>query len=151
MHQIEHFPRLALDVVLRLLFHFQAESDVLFHRHIGEQCVTLEYGVDRTLVWRHLVDALVAQVDFAGIQGFQTADGPQQCRLAATGGAEQHEEFAGFDVQAHVVDGVDQFAFRRPEGLAGAVDGQAAFSQFHVLVTADTDAGIIRLMRLGRR
>ena len=72
----------------------------------------MEYGVDRTLIGRHFVNALIAKVDFARIQGFKTADGTQQRGFTASGRSEQDEELTGFDIEAHVVDGVDQLAFR---------------------------------------
>jgi len=46
---------------------------------------------------RDVVDARIADVNVAGGGRFQTGDEPQQRRLAAAGGADEHHELAVFD------------------------------------------------------
>ena len=43
--------------------------------------------------------------DRAGARMLEPGDAAQRRRLAAAGGAEQHDDLAGGDVEAHIVDG----------------------------------------------
>ena len=44
----------------------KAKGDVVVDVQMGKQSVTLEYGIDFSLVGRQLVDALAVEEDFAG-------------------------------------------------------------------------------------
>ena len=58
LDQRQHLVDACLDLGLRLAQHLQAEADVLRHRHVGEQGIALEHGVDRPLEGRQRRDVL---------------------------------------------------------------------------------------------
>ena len=68
LDQLQHLRRPALSIsALRLAQHLQAEADVLRHRHVREQRVALEDGVDRPLEGRQRRDVLAVEQDLAAV------------------------------------------------------------------------------------
>jgi hypothetical protein len=84
--------------------HPQSVLDVLRHRHVREQCVILEHGVDVADVGRYLRDVLVAEFDAPGVGALEAGDHAQQRRLSGARRAEQREELAP-DRQIEVMHG----------------------------------------------
>ena len=98
----------ACDAVgLRPLLDFEAEGDVVRHAHALEERVALEDEADVALLHRHVVDALAAHENLAIGRRFKAGNHAQHGGLAATGRAEQRDELAVGDGEAHVVDGGD--------------------------------------------
>jgi hypothetical protein len=74
---------------------------------VGEDGVALENHADVALIGGNLVDYLVAEADFALFDGVETGDHAKQGGLTAAGGAQQGEEFTGFDIKAYIIDGLE--------------------------------------------
>ncbi|MOA15004.1 hypothetical protein D3C78_1351410 [compost metagenome] len=102
--------------------HLQAEGDVLRHRHVREQGVALEHGVDRAAEGRESLHRLAVEADAAGGGLFESGNEAQQGGLATAGGAEEGEEFVGTDIQRHIVQGLQPLA-GRTEFHAYPLDG----------------------------
>ena len=75
--------------------HAQAELNVLDHRHVREQRVVLEHGVDVPGVWRHLRDVVAAKLDPPAVRRLEPCNQPQQGGLPRPGRAKQGEELTG--------------------------------------------------------
>ena len=67
---------------------------------------------------------LALDVDLAGVQVLEPADGTQHCRLAAAGWPKQGKKFVVGDGKGDVLEGVDLTAFGRIETLGCAFDLQ---------------------------
>src|SRR5439155_19339234 len=98
--------------------HLEPERDVVVHRHVREERVRLEDGVDRTLVRRQRVNPVPAQPDRPVAWSDEAADQVELRRLAATRGAEQAEELAVRDLEVELADGdVAAVTLRHPAQL----------------------------------
>ena len=106
--ELQHRVDACLDLGLRLAQHLQAKADVVGHRHVREQRVGLEDGVDRPLERRQRRDVLAVEQDFAVGRIVEAGDQPQQRRLSATGRAEQREEFVFADRDGDIVERPDR-------------------------------------------
>ena len=113
--------------------HFEAEFHVLQGGHVREKRVGLEHHGHLALVDRHAGDVLAADHDAAALDVFEAGERAQRGGLAAAGAAEQHDHFAGLDVQVEVVErvnggaGVDLDDVAHLDGAAAALD--AVFEQ----------------------
>ncbi len=87
--------------------HPQSKGDVLEDGQMAEQRVVLEGKPGLALAGGQVRDVLAVEQHLAGsgIGKFQPGDDAQQRGLARAGRTEQGDEFAGFDLQAHVVQG----------------------------------------------
>ena len=103
----ERLARLRAALRLRDLPHAQAVLHVLLHRHVREQRVVLEDGVDRPVERRATGDVRPAELDPALVGPLEAGDHPQRRRLARAGRAEHREELAARDVEVDPVDGRD--------------------------------------------
>ena len=104
LHHIERLthaarPLLPADPVLA-----QAVGDILRHRHVGEERVVLEHGVDVAPVGRQVGHVFAADADGAGIRQLEAADHPQHGRLSGARGAQQRDETARLDLERDIVD-----------------------------------------------
>ena len=81
----------------------QSKGDVLAHGHVRPQGVALEHHAGVALVGREIRDIRVADPDRAAVRDAEARDAAEQGGLAAAARAEQEEEFAGFDPEAHIV------------------------------------------------
>ena len=84
--------------------HFEAEFHVLQGGHVREKRVRLEHHGHLALVHRHTGDVLSADHDASALDVFETGKRSQRGGFAATGSTEQHDHFAGLDVQVEVVE-----------------------------------------------
>src|SRR5947209_2219473 len=66
--------------------------------------VGLEHHVHWPFVRRHIGHLHAIDEDAALVRLLEPGDETHQCGLAATGGTKQRKEFAGSDVEAHIVD-----------------------------------------------
>ncbi len=82
----------------------QREFDVLADRHVPEQRIVLEHEADAAIACAHVRDVPAAKADAPVVEIGKSRRDPQQGALAAAAGAQQHEEFPGFDLQRYVVD-----------------------------------------------
>ena len=80
------------------------EGHVVPHRHVGEQRVVLEDGVDVALVGRGPRHVLAVEADGAAGGRLEAGDHAQRRRLAAAGRTEHGEELAVGDAEVGVVD-----------------------------------------------
>jgi hypothetical protein len=94
-NDLEQFVDAPLDLGLVLLHAARSVRDVVPHRHVGEQRVMLEHGVDIALVRRHPRDILALQADGALGRSLESGDHPKRGGLAATRRTEHREELAG--------------------------------------------------------
>ena len=65
------------------LAHLEAEADIGGHRHVGEQRVALEDGVDGSLVWRTEAHLLTVDTDGPGGREFKAGHHAQSGGLTA--------------------------------------------------------------------
>ena len=86
-------------------FRCEPERDVVVDRHVREERVALEHGVDVPLVRRQPDDVAVAEEDPPGRRLLEAADHPQGRRLPASRRTEQREEGAARDLERDAVDG----------------------------------------------
>ncbi len=103
MHQLQRFPGESFDFVRRAVRHLEREGDVLRHRHVREQGVALEHGMNRTPLRRCGCEILAIQENLSAVGQVETCDQAQQCSLATAGGAEQGKEFPGLDAEVDVI------------------------------------------------
>lgn len=94
----------------------QGVGDVLLHRHVREEGVVLEDGVDVAFEGGEAGDVLPGEFDPSLGGRLETGDQPQHRGLARAGGAEHGEELAVAHGQVDTVDGD-----RLPERLAQAL------------------------------
>ena len=84
------------------LFIFQAELDVLPHRHGGIQSVVLEHHSDVPLAGRQVVDLMVVDVNISGGGLIQPGDHPQGGGFAAARRPHQNGERTVRNVQIQI-------------------------------------------------
>ena len=92
---------------------FRPKRDVVVQRHVREHRVVLEDHRDAPPSRRELGHVALADQDPARVDLLEAGEAAQQRRLAAARRAEQDDELAVGDRQAHVVRGDDL-----AEGLA---------------------------------
>ncbi|MNF95211.1 hypothetical protein D3C84_779520 [compost metagenome] len=81
---------------------FEAEADVVVDAHVRVQRIGLEHHADATLARLQVVDPAPVDQQVAAADRIQSGDQPQQGRLAAARGADEHHEFTRRDFQADV-------------------------------------------------
>ena len=119
MSDAEH-PRSPVDLLASLdlgqTLDSQGKADVAEHRLVGIESVALEDHRDPPLPGRQIVDDPIVDDD-ASLRGrLETGDEPHERGLAASRGAEKHQELSLGDFQVDPVDGPD-----RPEVLLDSV------------------------------
>jgi hypothetical protein len=110
----EHFFDSALPFGARHAFHAEAVPDVLRDRHVWEQRVVLEDGVDVALIRRAVGDVDAGELNPSCVRALEACDEAKRCGLAGAGGPEEREEFPGRDLEVDVVDRND-VVVRLPE------------------------------------
>src|SRR5579862_25688 len=103
----------------------EPERDVVVHRHVREQGVLLEDHVHGPPVRRHRRHVVAVEQYAARVRRDEPGDHPQRRRLAAAARAEQREELALGDVDAHVVHRV-----RAGIPLADTLQGDCEAARF---------------------
>jgi len=88
-----------LPVALQDALGFQTERDIVPDRTPWKQGRVLKHDHPR---WMGAGDAVVVFTQNAGSRPFQSRDQPQQRGLAAAGGTQQRDEFAGFNNEAYI-------------------------------------------------
>ena len=82
----------------------QTEGDVLKDRHVAKQRVVLKHEADLALTHMHIGGVFTAEVNAAGVRGFQPGNDAQQRGLAAARGPEQRDQFARIDVETDIAE-----------------------------------------------
>ena len=124
LHQAQYFVDAFADFGGGDFVLFQAEGDVLLHRHVREEGVALEHHIDGAVVGGEGGDVLAVEDDAALRGRFHAGQHPQQGGFARAGAAEQGEDFVLFDVEADVVDGeVFTEFFHQPSDLQIGLGG----------------------------
>ena len=86
----------------------EAEGYVLLNGEMWKQSVVLEHKTDRTFlrgdVFRLGADRLLADVDTAGVEGFEAGNESKQRRLAAARIPEQGVDPAGVEIEINPLD-----------------------------------------------
>ncbi len=103
-----------VDLLPGEFFEPEAEGDVLLHVEVGKNGVGLKDHGDVPLVRGHVVHPLVPEEDVSRGGVLETGQHPQKGGLAATGGAQEGDEFAVLHVEGDRV--------HRPDGAAGVVE-----------------------------
>src|SRR5439155_4455916 len=85
--------------------HLEPECDVVEHGHVRVERVVLEDHGDVPPARVHVVDDGVSDPDLPVADLLQAGNHPQGGRLAAAGGADQHDELAVCDLEREVGDG----------------------------------------------
>ena len=83
----EQFVDPLADLTLGQLLAARPVGDVVPHRHVREQRIVLEHGVDVALVGRHFRDVGALEPDRTDGRALESCDHPQRRRLAAARGA----------------------------------------------------------------
>src|SRR6266498_3349925 len=125
--QLGHLVDAGLDLALRGLAHAQAVAEVVPHAHVRVEGVVLEHHRDVAVARLQAGDVSIADADRAVVDRLEARDHPQQGRLAAAGGTDEHHELAALDRQADPVHGLDASG----EGLGHPAQDDLA----HVRVT----------------
>ena len=113
-----------VDLGLREPFQAQPERHVFEHRHMRVERIVLEHHGDVPVLWRHVVDQLVADIDLARGGFLEAGDHAQGRALAAARRPDQHDELAIGDVDVDpphrrgLVKGLDDVAKRDLRHLA---------------------------------
>ena len=95
----------ALDLILRRLSELQAERHVIINGHMRVQSIVLEHHRDISVLRRHIVCELVADIKLALADLFKAGD-HSQCRgLTAAGRSDENDKLLVFNVQAEIRDG----------------------------------------------
>ena len=102
--ELEHLVHAPFELILRDALPLEPERDVVLDRHVREERVALEDGVDVALVRRQPDDVLVAEEDATLGRLLEAADHPQRRGLPAARRAEQREERATRDLDRDPVD-----------------------------------------------
>ena len=104
--QLHQFHRPA-DMIGNFIFghflHFQSETNVLFHRHVGEQRVLLKDHADIALAGGNVGYILPVQDDGAFRDLLQAGQTPQKGGLAAAGGTQKGYQISFFNIQLDMV------------------------------------------------
>ena len=98
-----------MDLFLVHLPQPEAESQVFIDRDVGIQRVVLENHGDIPVLWFHVVDDAVVDLQRAAGDILQACDHAQGSGLAATGGPDEDHEFLVFDLQVKIMDRNDVF------------------------------------------
>jgi hypothetical protein len=136
--------------------HLESVFDVLRHRHVGEQGVLLEDGVDVASARRKRGDVDPAEVDPARGGLLEPGDHPQDGGLARAGRAEDREQFAVADGQVGAFDRRDLAAAPGVVGEDLADTDQLDLrivnggSGVRVLLRTDGPRGHWRILRIPR-
>ena len=104
LHQLQSLVHAGLYLLGRNLARLETVGDIIAHTQVREDGVVLEHHADVALVSGHVVDALVAEIEVAALDGVKARYHAQKRGLAAAGRAEQREEFALADVQRNAVE-----------------------------------------------
>jgi hypothetical protein len=104
----------AVDLVLRRLADAKAIAQVLAHVHVRVEGVVLEHHGDVATSRLDVGDVAFAEVDRALVHRLEARDHPQQRRLAAAGGPDEHHELTALDRKADPVDRLDAAGERLP-------------------------------------
>ena len=113
----------AVDAAQRLGFRraagAKAEGNVVPDVHIGIKRVVLEHHRDVAIARAHVIHLPAVDLDRALLDVLEAGDGPEQGRLAAAGGTDQHGELARRDLEIDAAQHLD-----RSEALVQSTNGQ---------------------------
>ena len=104
LHELERRPDAGPTGGLVPVAEAEPERHVVPHRHVGEQRVALEDGVDRALLGRHVGDVATVDPDLARRRALEPTDHPQGGRLAAARRTQQRVELARGDLDVDAID-----------------------------------------------
>src|SRR5579883_2675582 len=93
-----------IDLRLRKPAQFQRKRHVVVDAHVRIERIVLEHHRNVAPRRRHAIDALGADEDLARGDRLQARDDAQQCRLAAAGGADEHDELVIGNLQIEIAD-----------------------------------------------
>ena len=85
-----------------------AEGDVLPHRHRRVERIGLEHHGDVAVLRRNAVDDAAADRDLTRGDRLEAGDHGKQRRLPAAGRPDQHDEFAGLDLEVDAFEDLDR-------------------------------------------
>ena len=77
--------------------HTETVGNILFYRHMGEECIILENHSYISVSRIHGISQYSVQIQFAGSNRFQSADHTENGRLPAAGRAEKNQAFSLFN------------------------------------------------------
>jgi hypothetical protein len=103
LHQLEQLHSLSVAICLAPPLHARSEADIVEDAHMGEKSVGLKDCVHAALFRGEASDVRAADQDFAEIGGIEARDQPHHSGLAAAAWAEDRKEFAGSNIEAHVL------------------------------------------------
>ena len=108
VHAVQQGLGFLLYLVFGTLGHLErSQHNVVQHGQMREQLIALEYHADALAQTRQPLaavgDSLIAQADAPALGGLQRVDAAQQRALAAAAGAYHHDDLAGADGKADVI------------------------------------------------
>ena len=107
MQQRGSAPYTYIDLGLGRTAQLERKRHVVVDAHVRIERIILKDHRDITLRCRYGVDALVADEQIAGRDRLETGNDPQQCRLPATGRADEHYELMVRNLEIEVGDDGD--------------------------------------------
>ena len=102
LHQFKRFLHARIDLALLDAARLKAIGNVLLNRQMRKNGVVLEHHADIAFMRWHVIDAFVAKIEVAALDGVEAGDHAQQRRLSAAGRAQERKELALLDAQGHV-------------------------------------------------
>ena len=81
--KLQHLAHTLYYLLVGQLFYPQTESNVFIHIKMGKKSISLEHGVDVSLIGRKPVDALTLKENITACRFKKSADYPERSRLAA--------------------------------------------------------------------
>ena len=81
--KLKHFENALFYLFFGRFFQTQTESNVFIHIKMGKKSISLEHGVDVSLIGRKPVDALTLKENITACRFKKSADYPERSRLAA--------------------------------------------------------------------
>ncbi|EGE56213.1 hypothetical protein RHECNPAF_73009 [Rhizobium etli CNPAF512] len=143
---------LLVDEITRHFAQLQAESHVLVDGHMRVERIILENHRDIPILRGDVVHDVAADLQFSSRDLLEAGDHPERRRFAATGGADQDDEFLIGNFQIDIVDDGERAVgfvqlFKRNAGHRvlltspiGRPAARKARQSFHVIIISPGDA-----------
>ena len=93
-----------IDLRLSDLLYLEAECNVVEDVEVREKRISLENGVDVSLVRRSLEEILALEINDAGISSLKACDDAERCRLSAARRTEERDELIVPDIERDILE-----------------------------------------------
>jgi hypothetical protein len=80
----------------------QSKSDIFKDRHMTKQGIVLKHKTHLSVTDMSVGSIFAMKQNLPGVRRLQSSDNAQQCGLAATGGAQQRDQFPAADFKIDI-------------------------------------------------